>query len=130
MPIYSILSNNEDNKQNIQKFIDKYDGKREKDRNLLEYLCSKFEDCLQYFLFIKKGNDSMFNNENIVNYLKVEQKKLCYDNVNVEKTKKEKKREKKIKNKEDLKDYIASLLLLAYNLKRLYYLKRGRNFKK
>ena len=130
MPIYSILSNNEDNKQNIQKFIDKYDGKREKDRNLLEYLYSKFEDCLQYFLFIKKGNDSMFNNENIVKYLKAEYKKLCYDNVNIETTNKEIKREKKIKNKEDLKDYIASLLLLAYNLKRLYYLKRGRNFKK
>ena len=110
MPIYSILSNNKDNKKNIQEFINKYNNKRKKERNLLKYLCSKFEDCLDYFLFIKKDYDKMFNNENIVKYLKEEYIKLCYDNGKI--ANKEIKREKKIKNKEDLKDYIASLIIL------------------
>ena len=70
----------------------------------------------------------MFNNKNIVTYLKEEYKKLDCGDEKI--TNKKMKREKKIRNKEDLKDYIASFLLLAYNLKRLYYLKTGRGFKK
>ena len=128
MPIYSILSNNLTNKQNIQEFFNEYKGIEKKEINLFKYLCFKFEDCLDYFLFIKKDKEGMFNNENIVKYLKKEYKKLCYNNEQT--ANKEIKREKKIKNKEDLKDYIASLLLLAYNLKRAYYLKIGRGFKK
>ena len=128
MPIYSILSNNEDNKKNIQKFIENSKSNRKKQKHLLKFLFSKLEDCLDYFVFIKNDKDRMFNNENIVKYLKEEYKKLSYDNVEI--INKNMKREKKIRNKEDLKDYIASLLLLAYNLKRLYYLKIGRGFKK
>ena len=127
-PIYSILTNNKDNKKNIQKFIQEYNGNREKENHLFKYLFYKIEDCLDYFLFIKKDKEGMFNNKNIVTYLKEEYKKLDCGDEKI--TNKKMKREKKIRNKEDLKDYIASFLLLAYNLKRLYYLKTGRGFKK
>ena len=128
MPIYSLFSNNKENKHYIQEYINKCKSNGENKEKLLKYLCSKFEDCLDYFLLIKEDKEGMFDDENIVKYLKKEYKSLCYDNGKT--SNKKIKRQKKIENKDILKDYLASLLLLAYNLKRLFYLKKGRGFKK
>lgn len=111
-PLYSIISNNTENFNNIQEIINQY-NKNGSHKDLVEYLCSTPENCLKYFLFIKEDNNKMFNNINVVQFL-------------IEQYKKGKKKE----SENILKDYMASFLLLSYNLKRLFYLKIGKNFKK
>ena len=59
----------------------------------------------------------MFNGKNVVDFLFGEIERL-------------RKSKKNIQDNEIKKDYIASLLLLSYNLTRLLYLKSGRGFKK
>ena len=108
-----ILSNDPSN----LKAINNIDSNNSENKELIKYLDSTPEYCLDYFLFNKQGNEGMFNGKNVVDFLFGEIDRLG-------------KSKKNIQDNEILKDYIAALLLLSYNLKRLFFLKRARKFKK
>ena len=107
-----ILSNDTNN----SKGMNLIDSNEIENNDLIKYLDSTPEYCLDYFLFNKQDNEGMFNGKNVVDFLFGEIERL-------------RKSKKNIQDNEIKKDYIASLLLLSYNLTRLLYLKSGRGFK-
>ena len=110
-PIKYILSNNDDNLKAISKIINDEDiNNKENNKDLIEYLNNSLEHYLDYFLLIKEDDKKLFNGKNIAKYL-IEEKQKLKNN-----------KKQKFKDEEELKDYIASLLLLSINLKRRVYL--------
>ena len=107
-----ILSNDTNNLNGINLI----DSNEIENNDLIKYLDSTPKYCLDYFLFNKQDNEGMFNGKNVVDFLFGEIERL-------------RKSKKNIQDNEIKKDYIASLLLLSYNLTRLLYLKSGRGFK-
>ena len=81
-PLYSIISNNTENFNNIQEIVNQY-NKNGSHKDLVEYLCSTPENCLKYFLFIKEDNNKMFNNINVVQFLIEQYKKVKKKKVKI-----------------------------------------------
>ena len=107
-----ILSNDPDN----CKAIKDIDINKTENKELIQYLDSTLEDCLEYFLFNKQDDKGMYNGKNVVDFLLGENERSRNSRRNIQ-------------DNETKKDYFASLLLLSYNLKRLFFLKSGRGFK-
>ena len=102
-------SNKKCNYQKIAKIIKEYNEKKEH-ISLIKHLLLTFQDCLDIILYKKEDPNKRFTKK-LIDFLNCHYKKLNCDII----TK---------------KDYIASLLLLGYNFKRLFSLKPIRAFRK
>ena len=114
--IYSLISNDikssnvKCNYEKIKKIINEYNEKG-KHLPLIEHLCLTLEDCLDIFVYKREDINNIFENK-LIEFLNKVHKDLKYEEDSVK------------------KDYIAAMILLAYNFKRLFYLKQRRLFRK
>ena len=125
--IYSIVSNDiksinpKCNYNKIKKIINEFNKDNNKHAPLIDLLCLTFEDCLKIILYKKEDMYIDKIEEGKVQKISLFDKKLIEFLYDIYKS---------LKYEEEIKkDYIAAMILLAYNFKRLFYLKPKRNFR-
>ena len=125
--IYSIVSNDiksinpKCNYNKIKKIINEFNKDNNKHAPLIDLLCLTFEDCLNIILYKKEEMHIDKIEEGKVQKISLFDKKLIEFLYDIYKS---------LKYEEEIKkDYIAAMILLAYNFKRLFYLKPKRNFR-
>ena len=125
--IYSIVSNDiksinpKCNYNKIKKIINEFNKDNNKHVPLIDLLCLTFEDCLNIILYKKEDMYIDKIEEGKVQKISLFDKKLIEFLYDIYKS---------LKYEEEIKkDYIAAMILLAYNFKRLFYLKPKRNFR-
>ena len=125
--IYSIVSNDIKSKNpkcnynKIKKIINEFNKDNNKHAPLIDLLCLTFEDCLNIILYKKEDMFIDKIEEGKVQKISLFDKKLIEFLYDIYKS---------LKYEEEIKkDYIAAMILLAYNFKRLFYLKPKRNFR-
>lgn len=123
--LYSILSNESKYKSNNYEIIKGIIESYNKDKNhlsLIYYLCYTVQDCLDIIRYKKEDKTGKFSKK-LIEFIIDESKKF----------QKVKFQGKQITDNEEIKrikkDYIRSLLLLAFNLERFYYLRDSRGFR-
>ena len=125
--IYSIVSNDiksinpKCNYNKIKKIINEFNKDNNKHAPLIDLLCLTFEDCLNIIIYKKEDMFIDKIEEGKVPKITLFDKKLIEFLNDVYKT---------LNYEEEIKkDYIAAMILLAYNFKRFFYLKPKRNFR-